>query len=77
MKSNRSNLNREKYEKTSNRYEISHANEADVPNIFQYGLDSDTILHFLKLEVLLLIYPHENNIFEGYSKYCQHGNKMM
>ena len=50
-----------KHEKTFNCFEISHTKEAEVRDTFQWGRESDTILHFLKVEVLLPIYQNQNN----------------
>ena len=56
-KSNKSNFGTENYEKTFNCHEIAHTKEAEVYDIFQRGLESDTILHSLNVEVLLRIDP--------------------
>ena len=41
---------------------ISLPKEAELRDTFQWGWDRDTILHFLKVEVLLLpIYQNQNN----------------
>ena len=44
-----------KHEKTFNCFEISHTREAEIRDTFQWGLESDTIPHFLKVEVILPI----------------------
>ena len=54
-------LVRKKHEKTFNCFEISHIKEAEVRDTFQWRWEIDTILHFLKVEVLLPIYQNQNN----------------
>ena len=49
--------------KTLNCQEISHTREAEVRDICQWGWESDTIFHFLKVEVLLVIYQNQNNTY--------------
>ena len=40
---------------------ISHTEEAEARDVFRRGWESDTILHFLKVEVLLPIYQNQSN----------------
>ena len=51
----------EKHGKTFNCFVISHTKEAEVGDTFLWGLESDTILYVLKVEVLLPIYQNQNN----------------
>ena len=50
-----------KHEKTFNCFETSHTKEAEVRDTFQRVRKSDTILHFLNVEMLLPI--HQNQIY--------------
>ena len=49
------------HEKTFNCFEIALTKEAEARNIFQWGWESDTILHFLKVDMLLPIYLNHIN----------------
>ena len=52
----KSKFGREKREKTSNYFEISHTKEAEVRDTFQRGWERDIIIYFLKVQVLLQSY---------------------
>ena len=45
----------------SNCFEISFTKEAEVRDTFHWWCESDTILHFLKVEVSLPINQNQNN----------------
>ena len=51
----------EKHEKSFNCCKISHTKEAEVRDTLQWRLESETILHFLEVEVLLPVYQNQNN----------------